>query len=279
MHFIFSTGSLWSYSLERCFLLAKEAGFAGIELMVDQRWDTRQIGFLQRLIAQFDLPIMAVHSPFWPQIDGWPNDQPGRIKQSIHLAEEVGANTLIHHLPARINVIFVSAGGRFFALPAPWLQSETSYRNWLETDYPDIQANTSVKLCIENMPAWNRLGRSWQLHHWNTPEQMKLFNHITMDTTHLGTWGLEPSEIYHQWGNRVGHVHLSNYDGREHRRPHDGGSLKLDQLIAQMAHNGYDRAISLEVYPDVLDAGQPDQQVISQMRACLQFCQNAITPS
>lgn len=276
MQFVFSTGSLWSYSLERCFALAKTAGYDGLELMVDQRWDSRQIGFLQGLVEQFELPIVAVHSPFWPSIPGWPPDQPGRITQSIQIAEALNAQTLIHHLPARISTMFAVVGSRFIGVPAPWLRGEASYKQWLETEYAPLQANTPVKLCIENMPAWNRLGRSWRLHHWNTPDQMMQFGHITMDTTHLGTWGLEPVEIYQKWGKRVGHVHLSNYDGREHRRPGDG-RLKLAELLATMTQDGYEGAISLEVYPEVLDAGQDDEKVIAQMQNCLEFCRQAVT--
>ena len=63
MKFIFSTGSLYTYSTARCFEFAAQAGFDGIELMVDHRWDTRQSDYLLRLIDSYQLPILAVHSP------------------------------------------------------------------------------------------------------------------------------------------------------------------------------------------------------------------------
>lgn len=44
--------------------LAKETGFDGIELMVDWRRETYTPGHLQQCMARYDLPILAVHSPF-----------------------------------------------------------------------------------------------------------------------------------------------------------------------------------------------------------------------
>ena len=35
MHFIFSTGSLYTYGIDRCFAFAQRAGFDGVELLVD----------------------------------------------------------------------------------------------------------------------------------------------------------------------------------------------------------------------------------------------------
>ena len=37
-----STGSLYTYGIARVFELAAEAGFDAIEVLADQRWDSRQ---------------------------------------------------------------------------------------------------------------------------------------------------------------------------------------------------------------------------------------------
>ena len=187
MDFIFSTGSLWSYGIERCFELAARAGFDGIELMVDQRWDTRQPDHLRRLSDQHHLPIVAVHSPFTPYVPGWPPDQPRRIQESVKLAQVLGARVMVHHLPFRFGLTWVQIGRKMLPLPVPGRDTRHSYRRWLERDYPALQASASVTLCIENMPTKQILGRRWQFHHWNTPEEIVRFPSLTMDTTHLGT--------------------------------------------------------------------------------------------
>jgi sugar phosphate isomerase/epimerase len=271
MQFIFSTGSLWNYSLERCFQFAAAAGFDGLELMADERWETRQPVYLQQLMDRYRLPIVAIHSPFSTFVAGWPNDQPGRIRQTVILAETVGARVVVHHLPARIGYIWLQVPGRMFPLPVP-CNGENGYRRWLEADYSELQAGTPVTLAIENMPAYRRFGRRWQFSLWNTVAEIRRFPHLTLDTTHLGTWGLEPEEVYPQLADRVAHVHLSNYEGgREHLRP-ETGRLKLDRLLARLAANSYPGAVSLELQPDVLDAGQPDERVIALMTGSLKYC-------
>lgn len=279
MHFLFSTGSLWSYSVERCFGFAAEAGYDGMELMVDGRWETRQADYLQQLIHRYQIPVLAVHSPFMGYVPGWPNDPVGRIVESVRLAAELGAEVVVHHLPVKMGYIWVQAGSRFFPLPIPGWNQERAYRQWLTDGYAayhsQTQAETGVTLCIENMPALNKFGRRWNGHYWNRPEAMHRFPAITMDTTHLGTWGWQPVEVYAQFGGRVRHVHLSNFDGKEHRRPEDG-HLRLDELLASLAAEGFAGTISLELHPEALDAGRPDGEVIARMARSLAYCRAAV---
>ena len=274
MRFLFSTGSLWSYSIERCFALAAQAGYDGLEIVVDQRWETRQAVYLQQLIRQHGLPVWAVHSPFWPMVPVWPASVPERILASRELAQAVGANVVVHHLPARIGYTMILWGNRLRPVPLPF-NTERRYQEWLETAYDLVQAETDVRLCVENMPAWRKLGRRWNLYHWNHLDQITRFPHLTLDTTHLGTWGLEPAAVYPRLAGKVRHVHLSNFDGREHRRP-ETGHLRLDRFLAHLAATGYDGHITIEVYPEVLDAGQSDAQALTLMRRSLDFCRRAV---
>ncbi len=271
MDFIFSTGSLWSYGIERCFELAARAGFDGIELMVDQRWDTRQPDHLRRLSDQHRLPIVAVHSPFTPHVPGWPPDQPGRIQESVKLAQALSAKIVVHHLPFRLGLTWVQIGRKMLPLPAFGQDTRRSYHRWLERDYAALQAGASVTLCIENMPTKQILGRRWQFNHWNTPEEIIRFPALTMDTTHLGTWGLEPADVYPRLNGQVRHIHLSNFDGKEHRRP-EAGRLHLDRFLALLARDSYQGVVSLEMQPDALDAGQSDDRVAELMTASLSKC-------
>jgi sugar phosphate isomerase/epimerase len=96
-----------------------------------------------------------------------------------------------------------------------------------------------------------------------------------MDTTHLGTWGWQPVAAYPRFGGRVRHVHLSNFDGKEHRRP-EQGHLRLDELLVCLAAEGFAGTISLELHPEALDAGRPDAQVIARMADSLAYCRAAV---
>lgn len=274
MRFIFSTGSLYTYGVDRCFELAAAAGFDGVELMVDARWDTRQPDHLRRLIERYGLPIDTLHTPFGP-VPGWPAPEAERIQHTLRLAETLGAQTVVHHLPIRYGYFAIHLPGQFLRLPWP-VHPDPDYVRWVENGYADLQSQTNVWLCIENMPAHHLFGRTVRrLHHWNTPAELTRFPRLTMDTTHLGTWGLDPVEVYAQWGERVGHVHLSNFDGREHRRP-EAGQLRLDALLHTMAANGYNRAICFELHPDALDAGQPDAHLVGLLTESLAYCRAAL---
>lgn len=272
MKFLFSTGSLWDYSVERCFAFAAAAGFDGLELVVDARWETRQPEMIKRYMAQYQMPVVALHSPIWFFIPGWPGDQVGRLKCTTELAETIGAQVVVHHLPTRWAMFWVMAGARSAPLLIPGFNFEAGYKRWLETDYAAFKAHTAVQLCIENMPAYRRFKQRWHYCYWNRPEQMMRFPTITMDTTHLGTWGLDPLTVYEQWGERVRHIHLSNFaKGKEHQRP-EAGELRLDALLQRLAAANYPHAVSLEVNQDTLNAGQPDAQVIQCMAESLAYC-------
>ena len=280
MQFILSTGSLYSYGIERVFGLAAQAGFDGVELLVDHRWDTRQADYLHGLMQRFDLSIPALHSPFSRNCKGWGETEFGAIARTAELAQELGAAVVIHHLPLRFGYSFLQTAGRSLLLPNFFDRSHQRYADWLMGPYQTLQASTDVLLCIENLPKQRVLTvptnpARWNAHSRETISDITRFPHITMDTTHLATWGLDPLEVYSRWGKRVKHVHLSNFDGREHRRP-ETGCLRLDRLLARMAADGYAHVISLELHPDALDAGAPDQRIVQLLRDSLHFCQQAV---
>lgn len=271
MLFIFSTGSLYSYGIDRCFDLSARAGFDGIELLVDHRWDTRQPDYLRRLIDQYRQPVVAVHSPFVSAVPGWPDDEPGRICESVKLAEALQAKVVVHHLPPRLGWIWIQTGRRRFPLPAPGQQLPAAYCRWLQQEYQAFQTTTPVVLCIENMPARRWLGRRWNAYQWNSITELRQFPNLTLDTTHLGTWDLDPNQVYPQLHGQVRHIHLSNFNGYEHRRPEDG-HLALDRFLAHIATTDYQGVIALELHPDALDAGRPDARVVELLATSLNHC-------
>jgi len=65
-----STGSLYNYGVVRVFELGREAGFEGVEILVDDRYDTQQPDYLNILQETFQLPVVAVHSPFLLSLQG-----------------------------------------------------------------------------------------------------------------------------------------------------------------------------------------------------------------
>jgi sugar phosphate isomerase/epimerase len=270
MDFLFSTGSLYTYGISRCFALAAEVGFDGIELLIDERWDTRQAAYLRALMDQHSLPVRAVHSPFRP-IRGWAIEEAQRIRKATALAETLDAGIVVHHLPMRVGYGTVTMGARRWIIPLPRGSMGRAYRDWIEDGYAAFQKEVAPTLCIENMPARRTLGRRWNAFHWNTVQGLSQFESMTMDTTHLGTWGLDPATVYATWQPKVKHVHLSNFDGQEHRRP-EMGKLDLGRFLAKLAESGYDGAITLELCPAGLEAGCSDDEMRDRLTTSLKWC-------
>lgn len=270
-----SSGSLYSYGLPRVWELAAETGFDAVEILVDERWDTRQAAYLRRLAGLAGgLPIAAIHSPFMPHLPGWPADAVGRLQHSAALAREVGAGVVVAHLPLRIRGVRVEffgvrAGRALVPLPLP-MPDEKSYRRFLLSDLPALEAETGVVVALENMPVKRLLGRPVDIYSLNRLEVWAGLPHLTMDTTHLGTWGYDPLTVYERMKDRLAHVHLSNFDGREHRLPPDG-RLALDQLLRRLATDGYGGAVSVEVGPEVVEAEDEDR-VRAHLRRAVAFC-------
>ncbi len=270
-----STGSLYTYGIARVFALAAEAGFEGIEVLLDQRWDTRQGGYLAQLSADYHLPIYSLHNPFVPNVPGWPNEPVNVLKRTVQLAQELEVDTVVMHLPLKVGYVAVTGFKRSFLLPA-WGSPFKRLRHWMETELTHWENTTGVRLCVENMPARRILGWRFNPCWWNTPVEWPRFPNLTLDTTHLGTWDLDPLDVYRQVRTRVRHIHLSNYDGREHRRL-ENGHLPLAELLHSLRDDGYQGVVVVELHPDALEAGD-DAQVLAHLKAQVAFCHQHLSP-
>jgi sugar phosphate isomerase/epimerase len=93
---------------------------------------------------------------------------------------------------------------------------------------------------------------------------------LTFDTTHLGTWGVDVLDTYEALADRVVHVHLSNYDGRQHRLPQDG-RMALGPFLSALRRRGFSGIIVVELDPESSGAGD-DRRVQDRLAAAAAFC-------
>jgi sugar phosphate isomerase/epimerase len=264
-----SSGSLYTYGLARVFALAAEAGFDGIEVLVDDRWDTRQLDYLRQVSDDYQLPISSLHAPFVPYLPGWPVDPIERLKSTIALAQGLNVKTVVLHLPLRVGFVVVRSFKRRLLLPA-FPSPFGKVRRWMENELAAFETSNGLKICVENMPARRILGRCFNFYTWNNTQDWPRFPHLTLDTTHLGTWGLDPLNVYHRTKERVSHVHLSNFNGQEHRRLEDG-HLPLADLLRALRDDGYQGAVVVELDPESLDAAD-ETQALAHLKNQVAFC-------
>jgi sugar phosphate isomerase/epimerase len=259
MRFALSSGSLYTYGLDRLFALAAEAGFDGVEVVVDARFDSRQPDHLRRLVERYELPILSLHAPFYPErLVSWPSTQPRSIAATAKLARALGAGVVVAHLPRRKERAY-----------ARWLRDD--FREW-QQDHPD------PVIAVENMPlVWSRRWPFGPREGWrmNRLEQWGSFPHLNLDTTHLGTKGLDPEAVYERVRDRMVHVHLSNARRagrrvREHCRLEDG-FLRLDLFLQRLARDGFGGIVTVELWPSVLGPAD-EKRVLRHLRRQIAFC-------
>ncbi len=280
---IFSTGSLHLYGLERCFALAAALGFDGVEVLCDERLDTRQPDYLRRLSDQYAMPITSLHAPFVGRVmAGW---QPGAvqaIEQTVALAEGLGAAHVVMHLPDRLGLAVLQAGARRIKLP--WFPASAPIKDWMvRGGLARLQAGTSVQICVENLPIKsNHLKRLFPglsqqgLVWWNTLETWpRAHDYLTLDTTHWATHGIAPLAAYRAADGRVRHIHLSNFRaGQEHQLPHQG-ELDLAGFLRALAADGFDGHVVLEVTPNSLEAAD-ESKMRHNLEEAAAFCRKAL---
>ena len=100
MHISLSTGSLFTLPLKKVCELAAEAGFDGVELIINQDFQkinpSKLVASLQEITT-----IHSIHAPFMP-LDGWggPSDS---LKRCVALAAECGhSGTQAQLLPSPV---------------------------------------------------------------------------------------------------------------------------------------------------------------------------------
>jgi len=268
-----STGSLYSYGLNRVFDLAAQAGFQGIEVLVDQRWDTRQAHYLKTLQETCGLPIVSLHSPFAPGIQGWePPGQLNHLQRTIALAQELGARHVVAHLPFRfadtwLNIPWLREKPVLLPIPIP---RDGSYRRFLLNGL-EAGAAAGVTVVVENLPCRKLLGFTYNGYQMNSLAEWGSLPHLNFDTTHLGTWGYDILAVYEQVKARVRHVHLSNFNGKEHRPPWDG-HLPLDELLRRLRRDAFTGILCVELDPAPLQA-EDEEKVQANLRRSYEFCQ------
>ncbi len=258
-----STGSLHTYGTARVAHLAAAAGFDGLEIMVDARWDTRDAAYLSEVAGSAALPITSLHAPFVP-VDGWSGDEANRLTRTVELARAVGARTVVVHPPMRFHWVYL----RFPPLITAWaltpVPRRAPFRRWLLEELTAYQARTGITVAVENMPR-HRVG-PWtaNLFDLNHLRDLRRFPALTFDTTHIGSWEVGLLDAYEVLADHVAHVHLSNYNGRQHRLL-DDGRLPLGPFLEELRRRRFAGVIVVELDPDAL--GAADVRVVEERLA------------
>lgn len=252
---LFSTGSLYSFGLDRIFGWAAEAGYDGVEVMMDERWDTHQQAYLEHLMQTHGLPVSALHPPIGRGVWGLEPPEETLVRVAA-LAARVGAGVVVAHPPR---------AGR-------------SLEKWRKGTLAEARAQ-GVSVAVENMPLAVDQG-VLGLRAPRTcchPEDLLGVGDVTLDTSHCGVSGVDVLRAREVLEEQIRHVHLSDSRliGWDDHRPPGKGKLPLGELLTGLAAQGYAGAVSLELKPWPLGAPDP-QKILRRMRESLQFTREGL---
>jgi sugar phosphate isomerase/epimerase len=251
---IFSTGSLYPFGLERVYSWAAETGFDGVEIMMDERWDTHQRAYLDHLAQKYDLPILALHPPL--RRGAWNLSSEETLVRSARLARSAGIPVVVAHPPP----------------PGRPLE------RWSAGPLREARER-GVSVAVENMPRGEprRVFSIGRYRSCYLPEHLLGLGDVTLDTSHVGASKVDLMRAYFALASQLRHVHLSDSDltgGDQHRLP-GKGRLPLRPFLSALANSDYPGAVTLELKPWPLGAPEPET-IMERMRGALEFARAAL---
>ena len=251
---VFSTGSLYPFGLERVYAWAAEAGFDGVEIMMDERWDTHQEGYLRTLAERHGVPVLAFHTPLYR--GAWRLGPEDTLVRVARLAGKLGVPVVVTHPPP----------------PGRPLE------RWAAGPLREARS-TGASVAVENMPRGEprRIFSVGRYRSCYLPEHLLGLGDVTLDTSHVGASKVDLMRAHATLAAQLCHVHLSDSDltgGDQHRLP-GKGRLPLRPFLSALAKGGYPGAVSLELKPWPL--GAPDPGTIRErMRGALEFARTGL---
>jgi sugar phosphate isomerase/epimerase len=272
-----STGSLYLYPLRWTFSLAKRAGFDGVELVIGPEVEWRGPAYVNRLIREFQLPVLTVHPPLYGY-RGWDminESYAPYLDKAIALSDSVGARLMVVHSPRAYDA--QSGVGLDF------VEKVAEARSSMNGHGP--------RLGIENGAKFSRRDRRYILQ--TLPELRDFADRhdlkMTLDTAHLGTFDLDLLDSLEFFDGRVGNIHLSDLRSvphwlmhqprlhsyyRQHQFP-GTGTLPLRALLRELSSRGYTGPVTYELSPLAIRALTP-WRVECKLREAVAFVREAV---
>ena len=224
-----SSASVYPDSCATAFDLAERLGYDGVEVMVQSDPVSQEAGALSALAELHGIPVVSVHAPTLLLTQRvWGPDAWTKVDNSIRLAQEVGAGTVVLHPPFR------------------W---QREYAAEFIDGIALREHETGIALAVENMFPWRARGRELlaYLPHWDPVTQP--YDHVTLDLSHTATAGSDALAMAAALGPRLAHIHLADGLGSardEHLVP-GRGSQPCAELLETLAAQQFSGSIVVEV--------------------------------
>ncbi|WP_298438527.1 sugar phosphate isomerase/epimerase family protein [Geobacter sp.] len=255
MRISLSTGTLFTLPLGKVVTIARDAGFDGVELIINQDFQKVNCRKLMAELAEI-IQINSIHAPFMP-LDGWgsPIDS---LKRCVELAADAGVPLVNFHPPS-------------------WMGFELGFWRWMYTvmDFQKEVGGGAVIVTLENMP-W--VGKRFRVNPHILSQTARFIDFIqernlfmTFDTTHMGSGKANFINDFYLCYNsgRIRNVHFSDYGhGREHLLP-GHGILPLTRFLNHLRSTGYHDTLTLELSPE--EFPRDERIIVESLRELLSY--------
>lgn len=235
-----STASLYPYGLNRIFEIASESGFSAIELMLRSKtdnafldsWDAK---YIKELMAKNNIIVNSVHVPFEFE------DAPNNFDEIYNLAKEIGAKSIIVHIPR---------------------EDQADYIKWFE-EFKDKDLGDDSVLLFENVHLKEGKANPIIPH-----EEMDQLKNICFDIAHSMRSGVNTEKIVESCKN-IRQFHVSFWDGKE-----DHMSLILNEKSFDPLLQNQNADFCLELCPKAFDDITKSENVDKVLKENLAFLKN-----
>ncbi len=254
MRISLSTGTLYTLPLARAASIAMQAGYDGVELIINQefqRVNCRQLIEATAAIA----PIHSIHSPFMP-LDGWGSPMDS-LKRSVELAAACAVPLVNFHPPS-------------------WMDVELGFWRWLYriNDFQEEIGRGAVTVTLENMPWVGKFKINPHILS-NTEKMIEFLQernlYLTFDTTHMGSGKANFINDFYLCYNsgRIRNIHFSDYGyGREHLIP-GHGILPLTRFLNHLRSTDFNHSLTVELSPH--EFPRDEELILETLAEILQY--------
>src|SRR3990167_7469386 len=96
---LLSTDTLKGYGLNRIFAFAKQAGFDGVDLLIDPKdFDTQNPEYIQGLVTEYGMPVVTIQAPM--------TSTKKDVIFAIEMAKELNVKVIVVQPPKLLNFSF-----------------------------------------------------------------------------------------------------------------------------------------------------------------------------
>ncbi|MGB3346952.1 MAG: sugar phosphate isomerase/epimerase [Candidatus Humimicrobiia bacterium] len=284
---LLSTASLYPYSHKEVFSIAKDVGFDGLELVIDNnclKGDIeKNILKLNNLINHYNLPVYTVHQPLF--MIYWKLGVKKTLELTFNIASQLRCKLVTIHLP-----IFLRSDNSY-----PWWDNYS--KQFLEAiskikqgSFYKLSKFEKIKNESKNLNKQFResnleplitvetvLDRRVNLGKRHFTDPKVLINYvlkhnlfITFDTTHHGLKSYNIEDSFNILKSRVINIHISNTKRRKHEPPYIG-KIPLKEFLKFILKNSYNNFLTLEISPIALNIWSK-RRVKDRLKRSINFC-------